>query len=220
MIVHSYTTLTVNVLVLCGIALLSAAYTGVAHAGETHISNRISVTSNSGGNRAEGGEIRTGSNSSSVFIETRVNDEVVEKVDETIQSDDGESTYIHVQSSYSSDRGQETVVETSHTSNEEALVEEQATTTATTVDTVIRMDEESAESIEATSTVHVEEQSLFVCESVTRFFKNAVAYVFTLFTTNTSTPRTEDVRDDVDRRAYVLLGSNATISIRSGGRST
>jgi len=74
--------------ILC---VLFIANTYLAQAGESYITNTISVSSNSGGNSASNGAIVQGTTTSTLNIETIVDGEVVAEVHET---HDSEQVYV------------------------------------------------------------------------------------------------------------------------------
>lgn len=59
-----------------------------------NVTNSVSVSASSGGNTASGGEIVEGSASGSIFIETKVNGEIIELINEEVTSESGD---IHIE---------------------------------------------------------------------------------------------------------------------------
>jgi len=78
---------------------------------DTSVSNSISVTSSSGGTTSGGSE--SGESESRVFIETNVDGETVEQIDETFS---GDETPVTVESSYESTDGTTSVTSSVETS--------------------------------------------------------------------------------------------------------
>lgn len=79
----------------------------------SEISNTISVSSSSGGNSAQNGEVVEGKSTISVYIETTVDGETVELIDEAITSDGSgysrDSLYIEKETYYESENDDEAV---------------------------------------------------------------------------------------------------------------
>jgi len=82
-----FTLMLVLVLVLFLVPVFSASGESV------NITNSVSVSASSGGNTVSGGETVEGSASGSIFIETKINGETIELIDEEVTSESGD---IHI----------------------------------------------------------------------------------------------------------------------------
>lgn len=208
-------------IVLFGIALFSAG--SPAHADTTIIENNISVTSRSGGNSANGQAGTNGTSTSSVYIKQTVNGNVIEEIDETVQSND-EWTSIRVESTYENGN-KETSIEVSPDpegvsrtetirvlrSAPEATEEEHEssslaqTETATQTEHLTRHEEET---MTATTTSSDNSDQSGVWHEVTNFFASVLTYVFSLFTESHST--------DDQATAWARSGSGTSVFERPG----
>lgn len=155
---------------VCAAVIFNVLTTSNMYAGETIVTNEISVTASTGGNVVSpGANITEGEKSGHVYIETTINGEVVEHIiDEEIIND----SYIFVKTTESSDQNAHitTSIEVNLTEKEEVVVSEQDTHDTVSVDTGID--------------VLLEEEKASVNESrslVEEFIKKIFNYVFSLF---------------------------------------
>ena len=88
----------------------------------TSVTNNISVSAQTGGNRPNGKTVTTGSSEASVFSETTVNGEAVQKIDKHVISDNGEPIIINQEFHYDSDSGSVSVNASSSPDNEKSVI--------------------------------------------------------------------------------------------------
>jgi len=112
------------------IILFLFAISGLLSAGfayGTSVQNDVSVKASTGGN-SSGGTTNNGSGEASVFIETKVDGEVVHHIEETQQSEAGEPIEIEKQVEYNSDAVEiksDVQASASTTTNKEKVEEEE-----------------------------------------------------------------------------------------------
>ena len=89
-----------RIILLVYIFTLLSRVSLVSAGSETFITNEIQAYSSSGGNSAEEGEIIEGKGEAAIFLETMLDGEVVEHIEESISSEQGESLEIEKESVY------------------------------------------------------------------------------------------------------------------------
>jgi len=98
----------VYVLLVCAALIVTVGGGASPAKAETHatsVKSSISVSSNTGGNSASAGAAQEGKATADVFIETTVNGEVVEYVNEHYENTNGEGIIINKQSNFEIDSG-------------------------------------------------------------------------------------------------------------------
>lgn len=147
--------------------------------GEVNIENTVSVSANSGGNSASAGEIVEGTQTVELFIETIVNGEVVELIEESVTGD--EPVSIKKETRYESSEGSVEVITAAIVETESG----EAKATDSTKDGPWGSEQffdtardDSAESEESDMSF-----GNTVIANVLKAFSNIFTYVFSLFRT-------------------------------------